>query len=146
MRSLALVAVFALAAGNAAAQALRCESPEGKVTYAQENCPAGTAPVRAVGAAGQPTPEDQRAAASRARGEAKTLDQIERERKAEEARAARAQSTDRARSAAHARTCRRLALRVKQAKDDLAAASLSRAKDARRRLQKAQENHDLECG
>lgn len=143
---LALLAAMILVSGAAHAQAIRCESADGKVTYAQASCPPGTEPVRALGTPGKPAPEDQRAAADRARADAKALDRIERDRKAEEARAARTHKTDRFRAEARARTCKRLALRVKQAQDDVAAAPLNRASDAKRRLKKAQENHELECG
>jgi hypothetical protein len=145
MKSL-LLATTILLSSAANAQAIRCESPDGKVTYAQANCPPGTEQVRTLGTPGRPAPEDQRAAAERARADAKALDRIERDRKAEEVRAAKSQKTDRFRAEARARTCKRLELRVKQAKDDAANLPLNRASDAKRRLKKAQENYELECG
>lgn len=145
MRIIVVLAALALPNG-AAAQTLRCESPDGKVTYAQNDCPPGTQPVRAVPPPGKVTREDQRAAGERARSDAKAVARIESERKAEEIRAARAERADRFRAEARARTCKRLALRVKQAKDDAAAAPINRAADAKRKLKKAQENYELECG
>jgi hypothetical protein len=144
MRWLLPVAI-ALATSAAQAQVIRCESPDGKVSYAQNNCPPGTQQVRALSAPGKPAPEDQRAATERARAEAKSLDRIERDRKAEEARLAKAQNSNKFRAEARARTCKRLALRMKQAKDDVATAPLNRSADAKRRLKKAQENYELEC-
>lgn len=146
MRSVVLAAVLALAHGAAGAQAVRCESPDGKVTYAQNDCPAGTQPVRALGGSGKPTLDDQRAAKARARADAKALDRIERDAKAEDARVVKAQRTDRVRAEARARSCKRLALRVKQAKEDAGTVPLNRQSDAKRRLKKAEENYELECG
>jgi len=141
-----LLAALALVAGVADAQVIRCESADGKVTYAQANCPVDTQQVRALGTPGRPAPADQRAATERARADAKALDHIERDRKAEEVRNAKTQKSDRFRAEARARTCKRLALRVQQAKDDVATAPLNRATDTKRRLKKAQENYELECG
>ncbi len=145
MRILVLFSALALAP-IAQAQTLRCESADGKVTYAQNNCPPGTQPARVLPPPGQVVPEEQRAAGQRARSDAKALERIERERAAEQAQAARAQKSDRLRAEARARTCKRLALRVKQAKDDADAAPLNRAAEAKRRLKKARENYELECG
>jgi hypothetical protein len=145
MRSIALAAVLTFVNGAAGAQTLRCESPDGKVAYAQNECPAGTQAVRALGAPGKPALDDQRAAAARARADAKALDRLERDARTEDARAAKAQRTDRVRAEARARSCKRLALRVKQAKDDADAVPLNRQSDAKRRLKKAQENYELEC-
>lgn len=145
MRIFVLLAALALTS-SVAAQTLRCEGADGKVTYAQNDCPPGTQPVRALAPPGTVTREDQRAAADRARNDAKALDRIESTRKADETRSARTERTDRLRAEAHARTCKRLALRMKQARDDAEAAPLNRAADAKRRLKKAQENYELECG
>ncbi len=146
MRPIALIAALALASGTAGAQVIRCESPDGKVTYAQGSCPPGTSVVRALAPSGTPTAEDRRAATDRARADAKALERVERDRKAEEARVAKEQKADAGRAAARARTCKRLALRLKQAKDDAESAPSSRAADTKRRLKKAQENYELECG
>lgn len=144
MRFFVFLAALALT-GSAAAQTVRCESPDGKVTYAQNDCPRGTQPVRTLPAPGKVPREDQRAAAERARNDAKALGRIESERKVEATRTAKAERTDRFRAEARARTCKRLALRLKQAKDDADAAPLNRAPDAKRKLKKAQENYELEC-
>ncbi len=145
MRPIMVLTALALA-GGADAQTLRCEGADGKVTYAQNFCPPGTQPVRALDPTGKPTPQDQRAATERARGDAKALERIERERRSEESRGARTERTDRVRAEARARACKRLALRVRQAKEDADAAPLSRADTAKRKLKKARENYELECG
>jgi hypothetical protein len=134
-----------LLAPSVGAQTLRCESADGKITYAQNLCPPGTQPVRTVPPPGKVVPEDQRAAAQRARSDASAVERLERDRKAQEAQAARSQKTDRLRAEARERSCKRLALRVKQAKDDADAAPLNRAAQAKRKLKKAQENYELEC-
>ena len=43
----------------------RCESADGRVSYSDTECPAGTRPVRAVAPAAQPSPEAQREARER---------------------------------------------------------------------------------
>jgi len=146
MMKRALLAAIALVSVSAEAQVMRCEAADGKVTYAQTNCPVGTQPVRTLGAPGKPAPEGERAATERAPTDAKAPDRVEREGKAGEARLAEPQKPDRFRAAARARTCKHLALRVTQAKEDAATAPLNREADAQRRLKMAQENHELECG
>lgn len=146
--TLVLLLALTAAAPFAAAQGtvLRCEGAGGKVTYAQNNCPAGTQVMRTLDKPDQPNAADRKAAQARARGDAKALEKIEREAKAEKTQYARSREADRVRAEARARTCRRLELRLKQARDDAAAAPLNRASETKRKVQKAQENYDLECG
>jgi hypothetical protein len=72
-----LTAGLTFAASPLPAQTIqRCESPEGRVSYSNAECPAGTRPVRAVAPAAQPSAEAQseaRALAERQKEEAKAL-------------------------------------------------------------------------
>ncbi len=130
----------------ASAQALRCEDAAGKVSYAQDACPTGTRVVRTIEAQAAPKAEDQTAARARALADAKALEKLQKQQQAEEARTAKSQRAAEARSKERLRTCKRLALRMKQAQDDLQAAPLQKQAEATRRLKKAQENYQMECG
>ena len=146
MRMILILAALLVVAGGAHAQAIRCEGPDGKVAYGNVECPPGTTPVRTLSAPGKISAEERQAAREHSQKEAKQVDRIERERKTEETKRASTEKTDRLRAAAHARTCKRLELRVNQAKDDAAIGPLAKRSDAQRRLRKAQENYELECG
>ena len=55
---------------SAVAQTIqRCEGANGRVSYSNEECPAGTRPVRAVAPAAQPSPEARQEARDRAQRE-----------------------------------------------------------------------------
>lgn len=150
MRTPLITVLAMLAAGTASAQSagpmLRCESADGKVTYAGSACPPGTEPVRSVAPPGRILPDERKAAGERARKDSQQLNRIERDRNAEEVKTARADKADKVRAQAHARTCSKLALRVKQAKDDLTNIAQNRRSGAERKLKRAQELHELECG
>jgi hypothetical protein len=84
-----------------------------------------------------------RPALERARKDAKDLERIEKERQQEEARRAAAQQRKKAQTAS--RNCKRLELRMKQARDDAKDAPLNHQQQADRKAAKAQENYDMEC-
>jgi hypothetical protein len=80
-----LAAVFAAALAAAAVQAQevqRCEGADGRVTYSNAACPAGSRPVRSVNTSPPVQVDEQRAAQARAKKEIATADKLERERAA----------------------------------------------------------------
>ena len=73
------------------AQVQRCEGKDGKVTYSNRECPAGTSPVRKVDTAPPISVPDDKAAKDRAKkdiAEAKQLDKERKQQEAEEKKAA----------------------------------------------------------
>jgi hypothetical protein len=70
MRPSALVLIVAVGLpAIAGGQIRRCESPDGSITYSNAECPAGTRAVKSLAAPPQPSPEEKKAAAERARRE-----------------------------------------------------------------------------
>jgi hypothetical protein len=82
--------VFALLAALGAAYAQgtvqRCESPDGKVTYSNTQCPAGTSPVRKVNTDPPVRVDDQQAAKERAKKDVAEVKKLEKERAEQEAK------------------------------------------------------------
>lgn len=145
-RALLLAATFGVAtlpAVPAAAQAIqRCEGSDGKVTYSDGNCPAGTRRSRAVDTTPAVEPGAQKAARERARREAKALSDIEREREREQ------QAQQRLLEKAQARDekCARLRMRVELASDELAGEKASAKRPPlQRKLERATREHELAC-
>lgn len=69
-----------LAAGHVSAAAEtvhRCEGPDGKVTYSNTQCPAGTSPTRKVDTAPPVSVDEQKAAKERAKQDAQAAKQID---------------------------------------------------------------------
>jgi hypothetical protein len=62
---LVVVGLTLLASAVAAQPIQRCESPDGRVSYSNSECPAGTRNARALPQATQPSPEQQREARER---------------------------------------------------------------------------------
>jgi hypothetical protein len=136
----ALVAAGCFCAVPALAQTVqRCESPDGKVTYSNTDCPSGTQPVRKVEPDPGPTPADQKAARERAQQHSRELDKLERQRQKEEEKAARARAAADAKQAKHDVECRKLEARVRVAREEFESATLQRRQQADRKLRLAEE-------
>lgn len=136
----ALVAAASLCAPAALAQKVeRCEAPDGKVTYSNTDCPAGTQPVRKIEPDPGPTPADQKAARERAQQRSRELDKLERQRQKEEDKAARERAAAEAKQAKHDTECRKLEARVKTARAEFETATLQRRQQADRKLRLAEE-------
>jgi hypothetical protein len=103
----ALFAALILAVVSAQAQTVRCESRDGKVTYANTACPDGSKAVRTLPEAGDPAPEDVRAARERLKQDKDRVTQIDRARRTEEEQAARARAVRDKEQAEQDRACRK---------------------------------------
>ena len=145
MHALLLVVLLAFAS-LATAQTVRCESPSGQVTYADSACPPGTTSVRSLPATGKPPAEDTRAARDRLKVDQQQIQKIERERRAEEDKAARERATAARRDEERQRSCRRLAQRVADAEEMVSRAPLNRREAAERQLRRAREDYAADCG
>lgn len=131
---------------TASAQAVRCESPGGQVTYADSACPPGTAAVRNLPPPGKPAPEDARAARDRLKADQQQVQKIERERRIDDEKAARDRAARDKREEERLRHCRKLTQRVTDAEDAVSRAPLNRRESAERQLRRAREDHAADCG
>ncbi len=143
-----IVAALLLAAmaQSAAQDVQRCEAADGKTVYVNGPCPGGTRPVRALPPAQAPNAADQKAAQQRARQDSSKVAEIDRGRKADEARAVREQERAENRLKKKQTHCRRLEARLRVAQEDLAGATLNKRAEAQRRLRRADELFTADCG
>lgn len=140
----ALAALLLVCSGTAA-QTLRCETSNGKVTYANTACPEGSRTVRTLPPEAGPTPEDAKAARERLKNDRQKALKIDRERRAEEDKLASIRAADGKRAAERERACRKLALRVTQAEDEAGRAALNKRESAEKRLERAREQFAVDC-
>lgn len=117
----------------------RCESPEGKVTYSNSPCPAGTQAVRKIEPDPGPSTADQKAARDRAQQHSRELDKLERQRQKEEEKAARERAAVDAKQAKRDAECRKLDARVRAAREEFESATLQRRQEADRKLRLAED-------
>src|SRR6185295_1017584 len=127
----ALAAAVAFCAPSALAQKVeRCESPEGKVTYSNTTCPAGTQAIRNIEPDPGPTAADQKAARERAQQHSRELDKLERQRQKEEEKAARQRASADAKQAKRDAECSKLDARVNAARAEYETATLQQRQQA----------------
>lgn len=124
----------------------RCESADGRVSYANGACPPGTIAVRTLPPAGSPSAADQQAARQRAQQEVRQAATIDRVRLAEEQRAVREQERQLAAARKLESHCRRLQTNLRYAKEDLAGARPQRRVEAQRRVARAEDLYREDCG
>lgn len=142
----ALLILMVWAASPAWAQIQRCEGADGKITYSNENCPQGTKAVRKVDTRPPVLEVDVKAAKTRAQREAEELKALEKERQAEEKSQARARESARKKEEKQEQTCNKLRIEVNKAKDAFEHATLNKRPELEKKLQRAQETLDQECG
>ncbi len=132
--------------GYAFAQGVqRCESPDGKVTYANVECPPGTQSVRKLDDATPPSAVDQKDAKERLARDAKQVEGIERLRKQAEAKQARDRATAEEKARKKAAECKKLDLKSREAKEDFERAALAKKADAERKFKRADAMFRLNC-
>ena len=135
----ALAAAVAFCAPSALAQKVeRCESAEGKVTYSNTTCPAGTQAIRNIEPDPGPTAADQKAARERAQQHSRELDKLERQRQKEEEKAARQRASADAKQAKRDAECSKLDARVNAARAEYETATLQQRQQADRKLRSAE--------
>lgn len=147
IRAMIVAGLWVVAMTPAMAQDVqRCEGGDGSATYANGPCPPGTRSVRTLPPTATPSAADQAAAAKRAWQDAGKVAAIERDKKAEEGRAAREQERADKEAKKSAAQCRRLDLQLRQAEEELASATLNKRAEAQRRAQRAKALYVQECG
>ena len=125
------------------AQAIqRCEGADGRVTYSNNACPKGSRAVREVDTSDAVSAGEQKAARDRAQRDAKQLNELERNRTAEE------KTQQRLLDKAHAKDaqCNKLRLRAELARDELDAEKLSdKRPPLQRKYERAQKEYTSTC-
>ena len=129
----------------ARAEIQRCEGPDGKVTYSNEQCPAGTKAVKKVDTRPPVAEGEARAAQSRAEREARELKAIERDREAEEKARARAQAAARKKDEQLERECNKKRIAVNKAREAVASSSLDKRAALEKKLVAAEADFDKTC-
>jgi hypothetical protein len=124
----------------------RCETADGKVSYANGTCPPGALAVRTLPAAAAPSSAEQQAARQRVQQDLRRAAELDRVRLAEDDRAARERAQQLAREHQHEAHCRRLQTSLRHAQEDLAAAALPKRTPAKRRVLRAEERYVDDCG
>jgi Skp family chaperone for outer membrane proteins len=145
MRAGALTALLLALCTTAAAQTVRCESPDGKVTYANVACPEGSKAVRTLPPADAPKPADAKAAQERLKADQQQAQKIDRQRQAEEDERARMLAAEAKKKDKRDLACRKLATQVSDAEEDLSRAAINKREAADLRLQKARRQYATEC-
>lgn len=106
-----------LVAGATAAQTVqRCEAADGRVTYSNTECPAGTQPVRKVNTDPPVRVDEQAAARARAKKDAAEAAKIDKEHAAAQARYERNAKDRRKREAKAVTACERARREVERAR------------------------------
>jgi hypothetical protein len=140
-----LGAALVLPAGPAPAQALRCESPDGKVSYASERCPPGTTLARELPAAAPASEADRKRAQAQQKADAQRLDKIEQQRRKDEDKAQRERAAAAHKAQERERSCRKLASRLQDAEDRLSRSTVDKRPAAEKARNRAREQYELDC-
>ncbi|MCS6944351.1 MAG: DUF4124 domain-containing protein [Sutterellaceae bacterium] len=144
MRALVLAVVGA--AGAAIAQPVqRCEDGRGHVTYSNAECPPGTQAARTLPRQPAPPAADQQAAQARIQRYTREVERLEAERRRQEEKEARQRAAVQEKARRREAHCRRLAMRVENARQDFERATLAKRHEANRKLRRAQQQYDAAC-
>jgi hypothetical protein len=142
VRSLLACCLAACAVLAAAQPIQRCEGADGRVTYSNGACPKGSRAVREVDTSDAVSPAEQKAARERNQRDAKALNQLERNRSAEEKAQQRLLDKARARD----EQCNKLRLRAELARDELDAEKRSdKRPPLQRKVDRAQTEYATTC-
>lgn len=144
---LAVVLALALAAAvpGLLAQTVRCESADGKVTYANVACPDGSRTVRTLPPADPPSTADTKAARERLKADQQQLQKLDQQRKAEDAERERERAAEAKKKDKRDLACRKLARQVSEADEDLGRAALNRREAAETKAQRLRTQYASEC-
>ncbi len=129
----------------ATSQTMRCESADGKVTYANAACPDGTRSVRTLPPAPEPTPADAKAARDRLKADRQQVQQLEREQRNAAARQERERAAQARQQAERDQACRALALKAAQADERVSKSTLAKREAAEKTAQKARARYAAQC-
>jgi hypothetical protein len=143
---IALPLALLAASPSLLAQTVRCESADGKVTYANVACPEGSRAVRTLPPAHPPSTADTNAARERLKADQQQLQKLDQQRKAEEAQRERERTAEAKRKDKRDLECRKLARQVSDAEEDLSRAALNRRESAEAKAQRLRTQYAAECG
>jgi hypothetical protein len=134
-----------VAAWTAGAQVIRCESADGKVTYANQACPEGTRPVKTLPPPDPPKAADVQAARDRTKAGQQQVKAIEAQRQSEEEKRARERAAAAKQQEKRDLACRKLATQVRDAEDALSRAALNKREPAETRARRLHAQYTAEC-
>ncbi len=142
----ALALLLGALAGSAVhAQVLRCESPDGAVTYANGGCPPGTSLKRAVPPPPPVNEADRKRAEAQAKAEASQARKLEQAERSEAQQRERASAAEAKKAEERARNCRKLALDVQQAEDRVSKATVNKREAAEKQRDRARQRYEIDC-
>lgn len=145
-RALALIGFAVVPAFTFAQGIQRCEDSAGRVTYVNGACPDNARRVRDVAAEPAPSASDRQLAKERAHNDSAALKQIEKKKVADEAAAARQAQLTQAKTDKLAATCRKLELKLRAARDAVAASTLAQRTERQRQVQRVEDDYVRDCG
>jgi hypothetical protein len=133
------------AACSAGAQVIRCESADGKVTYANQACPEGTRAVKTLPPPDPPKASDVQAARDRTKAGQQQVKAIEAQRQSEEEKRARDRAAATKQQDKRDAACRKLAAQVREAEEALSRAALNKREPAEARARRLHAQYTAEC-
>lgn len=134
-----------VAACSVGAQVIRCESADGKVTYANQACPEGTRPVKTLPPPDPPQDADVKAARDRTKAGQQQVKAIEAQRQSEEEKRARERAAAAKQQEKRDLACRKLATQVRDAEETLSRAALNKRESAEARARRLHAQYTAEC-
>jgi hypothetical protein len=137
--------LFACAATTAHAQATRCEAPDGKITYVNGGCPAGTRAAKSVGAAPPASDADRKAAEARAAADRKQAEALSKQQRAADEKLAKERAAQAARDKKQTQECAKLELKRRHAQEDYDRAPPKSKDSAQVKLRRAGEAYAAMC-
>ncbi len=145
LRTSLCLLIGALAAAGVQAQVLRCESPDGAVTYANGGCPPGTSVKREVPPAPPVNEADRKRAQSQAKADATQARKLEQAERSEAQQRERASAAEAKKAEERARNCRKLALDVQQAEDRVSKATVNKREAVEKQRDRARQRYEIDC-
>lgn len=145
LRRTAVGLVALAAACDAGAQVIRCESADGKVTYANQACPEGTRAVKTLPPPDPPKAADVQAARDRNKAGQQQVKSLEAQRQSEEEKRARERAAAAKQQEKRDVACRKLATQVRDAEETLSRAALNKRESAEARARRLHAQYTAEC-
>lgn len=143
--SAAFIAAIAACLSMQSAAVTRCESADGKVSYVEGACPAGSKAIRDVSPAAKPATDDQIKATQKASQEYKDAERLRIAREKQERKQMTASTAADKRAKAAAKKCETLAVRLKRAKEDEKSVTPKDAEKKKLKRTRLEEDYARQC-
>jgi hypothetical protein len=140
-----LFAVLLACAAMPGSATTRCEAADKTISYVQGSCPPGSTAMRRVDAAVSPAPEDQHKAIQQASQRYKDAERLRLAREKQETKQLNADIAASKRAQSNAQQCKRLAVRLKRAKEDERSVTPKDAEKKRIKRVRLEEDFAMQC-